>query len=274
MQPEDSQRRRYWTDQMDRAHAFMTAILAYPVADCGERLLSLPTAAAAAGVEVHFAETKIAGDLDRQFYLREGLVASFVAVALDMREHGWLLRVEDGYRSRAMQRALTQKAGLFEAIAGRVRWECGGEEPSPELLFRRLSVLVATIPKVGTHMSGSALDLSVVDARTGREIDRGAPYLEMSELTPMESPFVSPVARENRRKITALMARRGFVAYPFEFWHYSSGDAFTHYLDGTGQPGRYGAVDLVGARGEVRAIDSDSVPLVSPDAVHRAMLTG
>jgi D-alanyl-D-alanine dipeptidase len=254
---------------MERAHAFMTAILAYPVADCGEALVPLRESAGAAGVEVCFAGSRIAGGLDRQFYLREGLISSFLGVARDMAARGWVLRVEDGYRSRAMQRALTRKAGLFEAIVDRVRWECGGADPDAALLFRRLSVLVATIPKIGTHMSGSALDISVIDAATGQPVDRGAPYLEMSELTPMDSPFVPDAALANRAAITALMVRHGFVAYPFEFWHYSQGDAFDACLNGTGRPARYGAVDLAGPNGAVQPITDPLEPLISPRELAR-----
>ena len=98
-------------------------------------------------------------------------------------------------------------------------------------MFRRCSALVASVPKFGTHMSGSAIDISVMHLDDpSREVDRGAPYLEMSALTPMGSPFVSDAARRNRREITALMRRHGFVDYPWEFWHYSSGDAYEQVL--------------------------------------------
>ena len=66
----------------------------------------------------------------------------------------------------------------------------------------------------------------------------------MSERTPMNSPFVSPEAQRNRQEITAIMRESGFVEYPYEFWHYSSGDAYEQILLGTGQPARYGAVDF------------------------------
>ncbi|RYF73986.1 MAG: hypothetical protein EOO39_09405, partial [Cytophagaceae bacterium] len=84
---------------------------------------------------------------------------------------------------------------------------------------RKLS-LSATTAKTGTHVSGSAIDISVYSLEDGSEIDRGGPYLEMSELTPMKSPFVLESSLRNRQEITDVMAQHGFVAYPFEFWHY------------------------------------------------------
>jgi len=58
----------------------------------------------------------------------------------------------------------------------------------------------------------------------------------MSERTPMASPFVAEDARQNRREITALLGRHGFVAYPWEFWHYNDGDAYAELLNHTAGP--------------------------------------
>ena len=97
----------------------------------------------------------------------------------------------------------------------------------------------------------------VLTSASGREIERGAPYLELSERTPMDSPFVSPAAQTNRAAITALMARHGFVTYPWEFWHYNSGDAYESLLRSTDTPARYGPVDLELSTGQVQ-------PMMSP----------
>jgi len=116
---------------------------------------------------------------------------------------------------------------------------------------------------VGTHCVGSAIDISVLALEGGAEVDRGAPYLEISERTPMDSPFVSAEARENRAEITDLMARHGFSTYPFEFWHYNAGDAYEELLSGRGGPARYGPVDLDPESGEVRPIADAATPLNS-----------
>jgi D-alanyl-D-alanine dipeptidase len=135
-------------------------------------------------------------------------------------------------------------------------------------MFRRCSALVASVPKFGTHMSGSAIDISVLHRDDpAREVDRGAPYLEMSALTPMASPFVSDAAQRNRRDITALMARHGFVDYPYEFWHYSSGDAYEQVLRGTGRPAIYGAVQCDLQTLQVTPLPQAGQPLNSFDEI-------
>ncbi|MEE8590173.1 MAG: M15 family metallopeptidase [Spirochaetia bacterium] len=247
--------RKYWKEQMEAAVAFMEQILDTPARECGEKMVYLPEAADQAGVEALFSKSRLAGRFDRQFYLREGLIGSFLDAAREMNSRGWILKVEDAYRSSAMQKALGQDPGVFEKILKKVIWELDGTVPSSQLMFRRLSVLVATRPKLGTHMSGSALDISVVDRGNGNELDRGGPYLELSQLTPMSSPFVSEAARRNRAQITDIMLSSGFVAYPFEFWHYSQGDLFQTVLGTGNASARYGAINFHPQSGSVVPID-------------------
>lgn len=262
MRHDDDARRRYWAEQMDAACLFMQKMAALPVEECGESMVSLPDAAAKAGAGIVFSTAKAPGGGNRLFYLRKGLVPSIVEAAREMERRGWRLKVEDAYRTVETQRLLALREDIFDTILVRTQWELGGRMPTTAETFKRVSALVATRPKVGTHMSGSALDISVL-RRDGTELDRGGPYLELSELTPMDSPFVSPEAAANRRAITDLMARHGFFAYPSEFWHYSSGDVFSEHLSGSGRPARYGAVDMRLPGGEVEAISNPTEPLHS-----------
>jgi D-alanyl-D-alanine dipeptidase len=201
-----------------------------------------------------FSDLKTVQNLDRLHYLRSGLVERFLSAARDMNDRGWVMRVEDSYRTRAIQKHLALKEGLFDSILKKVMWELGGQRPTRELMLQRITPLIATRPKFGTHMSGSAIDISVLRRDNRKEVDRGGPYLEMSELTPMASPFITAVAARNRKVITDIMSGHGFAAYPYEFWHYSQGDACDEQLNHTGRPGRYGAVDLDTATGKVTPI--------------------
>jgi len=237
-------RRAYWTEQMEAAFGFMSQMLEYPVEECGETLVALPEVVAAEGLTVAFSQTRIAGRHDRLFYLREGLIPDFIGVAKQLNARGWALKVEDGFRSRAMQREIALHPSFLDIVLQKVIWEGHGQIPTPALLFRRLSSLTATRPKVGTHMSGSAIDISILQSADLTEVERGGPYLELSELTPMASPFISAAAARNRLEISTMLRRHDFLAYPYEFWHYSNGDAYTEHLSISGKPARYGAVDF------------------------------
>ena len=269
MQSDEVARRAYWTQQLEAAYAFMfESILPYPVVECGEPFVSLREAAAQADVVVAFSSLKHVNNLDRLFYLREGQIPNFLGAAKKMNELGWVLRVEDGYRTREIQKYLGLTPKVFDAVLQRVMWELEGKVPSPEFMFRRCSALVATVPKFATHMSGSAIDISVMNRNDpALEVDRGGPYIELSELTPMDSPFVSGVGQRHRNQITALMRDCGFVEYPWEFWHYSSGDAYDQFLRKTGKPAIYGAVDWDPVTNVVTPMADATAPLNSEEEI-------
>jgi zinc D-Ala-D-Ala dipeptidase len=264
-----AERKRCWTEQMEAAYRFMLAVQEQPLRECGERLAPLPAAVETAGVTVRFSPLPHAGGLPRMFLLRAGIVPDFISAAREMNDRGWAIRVEDAYRSTEMQRQLALKPDVFRAVLARVRWELDGRAPTVDLFRRRLAAIIAMNPRVGTHCSGSAIDISVTTLDASAEVDRGAPYLEVSELTLMESPFVSPEAAANRREITELMARHGFRTYSYEFWHYSKGDVYDALNAGAGLPARYGPVDVDAATGAVHPVSDPTAPLNSDAEIGR-----
>ena len=261
MPMDDSAHRAYWTEQMELGYEMVEQLLAFPVDECGEGFASIPAAATAAGVEMEFSQSKIADDLDRVFFLREGLVADVIAIAREMNQQGWILKIEDGFRTLEMQSRLVRKPEVFDAILRKCIWENEGIVPSVEFVFRRAIVMVANIPKIGTHMSGSAVDISVFQRDTGNEVWRGGPYLEMSEKTPMRTPFITAEELQNRLEITKLMESRGFMHYPYEFWHFNKGDAGDHILNGNPEPARYGPVNWNPDSNEVLPVPDPARPL-------------
>jgi hypothetical protein len=167
-----------------------------------------------------------------------------------------------------MQRHVSRKPQVFDAILKTTMWECGAM-PSPEFLLKRVSALTAIRPKIGTHMSGSAIDISVFRRDDGSEVERGGLYLEMSEKTPMASPFVSAQEQENRREIARLMELNGLIAYPWEFWHFNGGDCYVEYFAGSGQPGRYGAIHFDAESGQITPVENPQEALQTPEVMSR-----
>ncbi len=261
--------REYWAEQMEKGYELVQQIAAFDVKECGEPFASLKDAAGADGVEMLFSTTKIAGELERMFFIRESLIRDVIAIGRQMNECGWMLKIEDGYRSLAMQRQLGSKPELFDAILRKCIWENGGVIPAVDLVFRRGSVLIANLPKVGTHMSGTAIDISVFRRNDGTEVWRGNPYLEMSERTPMRSPFVEPEFVANRLEITEIMEAHGFMHFPFEFWHYNKGDALGHILTKQSAPAKFGPVDWDPISNRVTAVENSQQPLRPPHEIQQ-----
>lgn len=258
---DEAARRAYWADLMEQGYEVVQKVLKLEVRECGEGFASLPDAAESAGIEMLFSTSKIAGELDRVFFMRESLVKDVMAVGRAMNDRGWILKIEDGFRSLQMQSQLVRKPEVFDVILKKCIWENGGQIPPVELVFRRAGVLVANLPKVGTHMSGSAIDVSVFRRDDGTEVWRGNPYLEMSERTPMRSPFVEPDALQNRLEITFMLEARGLIHFPFEFWHFNKDDAMGHLLTGNNAPARFGPVNWDPQTNRVTAVENPLNPL-------------
>ena len=261
--PHDQEaRRQFWARSMDRMDELLDRMVAYPCEECGEPLGSIPDAMAAAGAEVLLSETKIDGELDRIFAIRRGLLPDLAAIAGNFNQRGWILKIEDAFRTVQMQTRLGRSPRIFDRIVRSCAWECGGSRPPIELVFRRARVLIANCGRTGTHTQGAAVDVSVIRRDDGSEIWRGRPYLEMSELTPMDTPFITEAEKANRRAITEVMESHGFLHYSGEFWHYNKGDVLYQILTGSGSPGIYGPVHWDPAAGRVRPYDDPLKPLI------------
>ncbi|KKK95787.1 hypothetical protein LCGC14_2669300, partial [marine sediment metagenome] len=184
---------------MEAAYAFMQRLLAYPVRECGEGLCCLRERATSAGVEMFFVPDKKLGLFERVFDVRASLAEKLLAVGEALLKRGFVLRVEDGYRPPDRQARGARSDYALESVLAMVRWELDGAEPDAELVFRRLAVWTATTAKFANHTSGSALDVTLLRREDGSQAELGGEYPEPSQATPMDSPFVSPRARRNRR---------------------------------------------------------------------------
>ncbi len=80
------------------------------------------------------------------------------------------------------------------------------------------------IGDISEHSWGIAVDVTLVDLRSGRELDMGGHHdlLDVSSAT--ESPLVTPQQRANRLKLRDAMAAVGMKNYHTEWWHYFLAD--------------------------------------------------
>jgi D-alanyl-D-alanine dipeptidase len=263
------ERLRYWTEAMERAGRLLDEMARYPVSECGEGFASIPDAAAEAKIELMFSPTKQAGRFDRLYFLRQGLVAGLIRAAKDMNERGWILKIEDAYRTREMQTEGARRPEVFDGVVAMCRQECGGRTPCVDLVLKRWKVLAANYPCNGTHLCGAAVDVSVFRRENGSEVWRGAPFPVSSELSPMDTPFVTEEEHANRMAITRIMERRGFLHFPGEFWHYNRGDALFQLLVASGRPGIYGPVHWDAHRNEVEPYADPHEALTPPEVLGR-----
>jgi D-alanyl-D-alanine dipeptidase len=253
---------------MEDAYEFMQRLLPFPVHDRAEPLASLCQAARDAGIRIDTAPGLKMGRYPRDFRVRRALVPLLLRAADILLRQDLVLYVEDAFRDLDVQLRGARSDRVFRAVYDMAVWECEGERPSAELLLRRLSVYTAITPKSANHTAGSAVDVTL-RRLDGTPLGLGGSYPELTIATPMDSPFVAPDAARNRRVLRDTLGESGFLPYPFEFWHFSNGDADAALVAGQPGPARYGPVRATGTDGRVVPVADADRPLVRLEHIQR-----
>ncbi|HXH76406.1 MAG TPA: M15 family metallopeptidase [Bacteriovoracaceae bacterium] len=77
------------------------------------------------------------------------------------------------------------------------------------------------IAKQSSHSRGSAVDLTLVDASSGKELDMGSDFDYFDTISNTDSSKITEDQRKNRKILKMLMEAEGFQNYSQEWWHFS-----------------------------------------------------
>ncbi len=76
-------------------------------------------------------------------------------------------------------------------------------------------------PKKGSkHNRGCAIDLTLIDLKTGKELDMPTPYDSFSPLAAADYPNLPAPVLQNRETLKTVMERHGFRVLSNEWWHF------------------------------------------------------
>ena len=125
---------------------------------------------------------------------------------------GYRLKVFDAYRPAAAVRQFVLWG--IEDTDIRMRPYFYPELEKQEL-FRK-----GYIAKQSSHSRGSAIDLTLLDMKTGRELDMGSPFDLFSELSHPGNRNITEEQYENRMLLQNSMVRNGFEPIDCEWWHF------------------------------------------------------
>lgn len=129
------------------------------------------------------------------------------------RVYGYVFRIFDAYRPQA-------------AVDHFVRWAANTVDQKNKSVFypdvdkSRLFTENYIAVKSG-HSRGSTIDLTLVDRRTGQELDMGTPFDFFGEKSHHGSPRVTGEQAANRALLKSIMEGAGFRPYSGEWWHYT-----------------------------------------------------
>lgn len=113
----------------------------------------------------------------------------------------------------ALARPLGLKVKIFDAFRpAEAQWLLWNACPDPEFLAD---------PRRGSpHSMGAAIDLTLVDRATGRDLDMGTPFDDFRPLAHHGRTDIPVEAQRNRLTLMGLMTAAGWDFYRNEWWHY------------------------------------------------------
>lgn len=83
------------------------------------------------------------------------------------------------------------------------------------------------------HLSGGAIDLSLYEISSGKELEMGSPFDDCSERAhshyfDVKSSLLveEEIIRERRRLLRTALNQVGFTSYEYEWWHFDLGNIF------------------------------------------------
>jgi D-alanyl-D-alanine dipeptidase len=89
---------------------------------------------------------------------------------------------------------------------------------------------VADPSKGSGHNRGIAVDLTMVNLRTKKELDMGTDFDNFSDSAHQDFMRLPPTILENRMLLKTIMEKYGFVSFDTEWWHYSLAEADDYEL--------------------------------------------
>ncbi|MCM4158570.1 peptidase M15 [Antarcticibacterium flavum] len=161
----------------------------------------------------NFIGKPIEGYKSNRAILAEPAALALKRVQKELKKGGYCLKIFDAYRP---QRAVNEFISWAKQPEDTLKKQLFYPEIPKDELFER-----GYISSRSGHSRGSTIDLSIIDANTGVEIDMGSPYDFFGSLSHHDTSLITPAQRENRLYLKSIMRKHGFVAYPQEWWHYT-----------------------------------------------------
>ena len=134
------------------------------------------------------------------------------AVSNEMIVQGYRLKVFDAYRPMAAVKQFILWG--IEDTDIRMKPYFYPDLPKQELFSR------GYIAKRSSHSRGSAVELTLLDMKSGKELDMGGPFDLFSEVSHPDYRGIRAEQYDNRMILRRAMLRNGFQPIDCEWWHF------------------------------------------------------
>jgi len=147
-------------------------------------------------------------------YFRREVAKKLADIQKELSKKGLGLKICDGYRSVEVQQQYWDE----EMKINREKYPNLSETELEE----KTSKFVAK-PSLALHATGGAVDLTIIELKSGKELPMGTELDESDVKSYVEYPDFSDEIKNNRKLLLEVMTSRGFYSLPSEWWHFSYG---------------------------------------------------
>ncbi len=134
-------------------------------------------------------------------------------IQLELKKLGLSLKIFDAYRpQQAVNHFVRWAKVLNDTLMKRQYY--------PNTPKNKLFKLGYIASKSG-HTRGSTVDLTIVNTKTGKELDMGSPYDFFGEISHPFFKNINFIQKKNRLFLRKIMIKNGFRPYNSEWWHFT-----------------------------------------------------
>ncbi len=161
----------------------------------------------------NFVGRPIAGYSGKRAILRRDVAWALRGAVKELAQLGYQVLLRDAYRPH-------------RALADIAAWAKTDDQKMKARYYPRISKAQIHgdryIGDISEHTYGIAVDITLLDAQTGKAIDMGGPidFLDASSTTAYSGSYISSAAQKNRALLLSVMSKHGFSNYEKEWWHY------------------------------------------------------
>ena len=166
--------------------------------------------------EDNFTGEKVKGYLSQTVIVKKVVAEALSQAQKELNQLGFSILAFDGYRPT-------------QAVSNFVDWVRSPETMKtksqyyPDLTKEQL-LTKGYIAESSTHSSGFAIDLSLIDLKTGKEVDMGSPFDYFGTQSHYQVEGLDLVYQERRTLLRDVLMKYGFSPYDKEWWHFSHED--------------------------------------------------
>lgn len=161
----------------------------------------------------NFVGKRIDGYHSNKLILTKQTVVALKQVQSLLKKQNLRLKVLDGYRpQKAVNHFMKWGLDLNDTINKHIFY------PDVDKMNLFEEEYIAT--RSG-HSKGSTIDITIINAKTGKPLDMGSVYDFFGEASWVDYQNISEEQKTNRKLLQDIMLKNGFKNYPKEWWHFT-----------------------------------------------------